>query len=441
MTQYRYVHLSDIHFGQEKYGDKPIHNDVRMELLQDCARLRSLYGDANGILVCGDVAFSGKADQYKSAGEWLDKLTEAVGCLGTAVFVVPGNHDVDVSQIGAVSKIIHEKIRSAPLAELDGLLGEHETTNVLLPKLSAYQEFAERYGCPFQSSTAPVWVKDLELEEPNELSFVGLTSVIVSDFTDAENTMVLGNQQYIINRESCTELAVMMHHPLNWFRNHDDVEKYLKRARVILVGHEHNPKVYVMQHEDGETLWIHAGSTNPPGNTELYTYRYNWIEFKQNLQNGELTLEVKIQHRVWDPKTTKFDIDHKFQKGKEFVVHNLHCPGFQMSGQDPVSVVSTIPELVKIQEVVDEVRESMNQDNNSFIRLRYFFWKHLDWSERLKVLVELDILPPNLNQPLPQTMERLALENANKEGALKLKALWDAIMVRVPEDQREANPF
>ncbi len=208
-----------------------------------------------------------------------------------------------------------------------------------------------------------------------------------------------------------------------------------------MVEHEHNPKVYVMQHEDGETLWIHAGSTNPPGNTELYTYRYNWIEFKQNLQNGELTLEVKIQHRVWDPKTTKFDIDYKFQKGNEFMVHNLHCPGFQMSVQEPVSVVSTIPELVKIQEVVDEVRESMNQDNNSFIRLRYFFWKHLDWSERLKVLVELDILPPNLNQPLPQTMERLALENANKEGALKLKALWDAIMVRVPEDQREANPF
>ena len=38
-------------------------------------------------------------------------------------------------------------------------------------------------------------------------------------------------------------------------------------------------------------------------------------------------------------------------------------------------------------------------------------------------------------------MERLALETANKEGAQKLKALWDEIMAHIPEDQREANPF
>ena len=232
-----------------------------------------------------------------------------------------------------------------------------------------------------------MWAKNLQLERPNELSFIGLTSVLVSDLTDAKNTMVLGNQQYIVNREKCIEFVVMVHHPLYWFRNQEEVENYLKRARVVLVGHEHQPKIYVMEHEAGRTLWIYAGSTNPPENTELYTYRYNWIEFKQCTQNGELTLEVKVQPRVWNPKETKFDLDHNLLKGKEFLVYNLHCPEFQVPIQEPVAIASADPKPVNVQEVVEEARESMNKDNNGFIRLRYLFWKHLDWSERLTVLV------------------------------------------------------
>lgn len=439
MTKYRFVHLSDIHFGQERYGDKPVHDDVREELLRDCARLRTSYGNANGVLVSGDVAFSGKANQYTSAGEWLDKLTNAIGCLNTAVSVVPGNHDVDVSQIGPVVKIVHEKLRTIPLTQLDELLGliEHDPNNTSLPQLATYQVFAERYGCDF-----PVWAKDLQLEDPNKLCFVGMTSVIVSNLDDTENTMILGNQQYIINRADCTELVVMLHHPLYWFRNHEKVEKYLNRAKVIFVGHEHNPKVRLVRHEAGETLWIHAGATNPPEDTGQYTYVYNWVEFEHIEVNGEIIVRVKVQPRLWNSSSTKFDIDHSLLKeGTEFMVYDLACPGFKIPVPKPVSAIPIVPEAKKVEQIVEEARESMNQDNNSFIRLRYLFWKHLDLSERLKVLVELNILPPNLNQPLPQTMERLALENANKEGTFKLKELWVAIMARVPEDQREANPF
>ncbi len=124
------------------------------------------------------------------------------------------------------------------------------------------------------------------------------------------------------------------------------------------------------------------------------------------------------------------------------MVYDLACPGFQIPVSEPVSAAITVsPEPVKPQEVVEEVRESMSQDNNDFVRLRYLFWKHLGWSERVKILVELDLLPTNLNQPIPQTMERLALENASKEGNQKLKELWDAIMALIPEEQREVNPF
>ena len=68
------------------------------------------------------------------------------------------------------------------------------------------------------------------------------------------------------------------------------------------------------------------------------------------------------------------------------------------------------------------------------------FWRYLDWRQRLKVLVDVDALPKTADQPVPQTLERVALDTAAK-SASKLHDLWDAIMPLVPEEKRGANPF
>lgn len=96
---YRFVHISDIHFGQDGGTHGP-HRDARNELLRDCATQNEALGPADGILVTGDIAFSGKHEQFARAGEWLDKLAEAAGCSpNTSVRVIPGNHDIDRSPI------------------------------------------------------------------------------------------------------------------------------------------------------------------------------------------------------------------------------------------------------------------------------------------------------------------------------------------------------
>lgn len=82
----------------------------------------------------------------------------------------------------------------------------------------------------------------------------------------------------------------------------------------------------------------------------------------------------------------------------------------------------------------------MYTDNAGFDRLRYLFWRYLDWRQRLKVLVDVDALPNTADQPVPQTLERVALDTAAKNTG-KLHDLWEAIMPLVPEDKRGANPF
>jgi hypothetical protein len=47
------------------------------------------------IFATGDVAYSGKADEYKLAIRFFDDLLAAAGLEKQRLFVIPGNHDVD----------------------------------------------------------------------------------------------------------------------------------------------------------------------------------------------------------------------------------------------------------------------------------------------------------------------------------------------------------
>ena len=79
-TLLTFVHLSDIHFGQErKNGQVIFHNDIRNSLIDDVTKIaakreREGLGVPVGVIVTGDIAFAGKKEQYVEADEWLGKL-------------------------------------------------------------------------------------------------------------------------------------------------------------------------------------------------------------------------------------------------------------------------------------------------------------------------------------------------------------------------------
>ncbi len=50
----RFLHLSDIHFGQEKDGTLIMHDFVRDELVKDVKKLADQRGPASRVIVTGD---------------------------------------------------------------------------------------------------------------------------------------------------------------------------------------------------------------------------------------------------------------------------------------------------------------------------------------------------------------------------------------------------
>src|SRR5581483_7637926 len=97
--KHSFVHVSDIHFGQEKNGSVVIHDDVRNGLVLDVATLVKKRGRASRVLVTGDIAYSGTRTQYETAASWLEELTKAAGCAPQELSCIPGNHDCDLTAL------------------------------------------------------------------------------------------------------------------------------------------------------------------------------------------------------------------------------------------------------------------------------------------------------------------------------------------------------
>lgn len=452
----RFVQLSDIHFGQERNGSLATHDDVRDQLIVDAAALASERGPATRVLVAGDTAFSGKKEEFDRAGEFLDRLTAAVKCPATHVRLVPGNHDCDRAHVGIVCGAMHRQLRTESIENAHGLLEalgkESEEANPLLPKLGAYRTFASGYCSQFQSIGTPIWSEDYDFPNGVTLRLVGLNSVQVCDATDSMGNMILGNRQYTLPTERHVVYAVMVHHPLEWFKDKVTAKQYLhSRARVLMFGHEHIPDINKTMALQGERLEIFSGATNPPEQGALYRHAYNWIEVESTIDGASAKLHVTVFPRAWVPERTCFDADLNRLGGERSRRFDIACVGTVACRPAPVDGATNstaAPGAAPYDNTGSAPGESLasngvamnsNDDEEGLATLKLLFWRHLDWRQRLTVLVKADVLPPTADKPVSQTLEELAIERARNDG--KLGVLWDAMMALLPEAKRQANPF
>ena len=449
----RLVHLSDIHFGQEKDGGWQPHDDVRHELLIDLKHVRDtklVSGPADQIIVTGDIAQAGKESEYKVAASWIDKALSIAGAPPLAVKAVPGNHDVDLTVLGDEEKVLQSVLRTAEieLVETHIALLAGKAESPVITKMNDYRSFAYAYGTDFDSYSYPVTVSHHDFGS-RKLRFFGLCTPILSDRNDREGNLFLSGGQYRIPREEGSIDIVFMHHPPHWLRDQEKIEDYLNsRARVLMTGHEHSPTIDVITHKTGfQQLRLAAGATNPPKTGDGFEYSYSWLEFDIEQEGGRDFLSVTCYPRIWSKADTRFVADTIRGGGSDRITHRLDCgalpavahvgvaPKIQVGGGEAPDTMSA--ELLSLPDT-DEAVQDMTLPN-SFEELRLLFWQRLTQSERVEILIGLGLLTEAARTRLPNSIERKAFEDASQTG--KLGQLWDKTMAALPASDRRDNPF
>lgn len=400
-----FLHLSDIHF-QKKISDTTFDLDryLRKEVERDVIAMAKRLGNINGILITGDIAFSGLPEEYEKAAKWLETLCKLINCKPENVWPVPGNHDVNRSIIDKsyLLKSSHEKLRSANThQEIDAQIQscffeDQEGASLLFKPIQAYKNFAEKYEGDFRESNALFWESDLVLNDGSTLRLRGLNSTLVSDVNDDDegNKLFLGSVQASLLWEQGVEYLTLCHHPPDWLKDHDQVEdKLLTGAKIQLFGHKHTQTLRII---DGKSILLVSGAAHPARTNMTWQPRYNILSVQVNGNSKCRQLVVTIYPRIWGAaKDQKFIADPQLD-GKDFEQYQIPLDDWEQARGDGTSIVEnqhrtegigTTEDKRKPNSIINKGETTMNPART----LAYRFLS-LPYHTRIKLAVDLELL-------------------------------------------------
>lgn len=312
------LQLSDIHFRKKPEElDEYSQMRVRMiETIEDYCKNESI----TAILICGDIAFSGNHAEYDDkARVFISELLAKTGCVDEQVYIVPGNHDKNRNAKGGCTRSL---MRDGLLYGINGeqLLSqicfeETATLKKMILPFEDYIKYALLHRCvsdavkktyfdeTVTTNDKLYWSSEIGQLGDYRVMLHGINSCLVSDWDDRDalkdekkgHLQYLSKQMYNINKHRDEINISMMHHPLDFLKDGDDIENNMDRKYAVqLYGHIHKPSAQ----KDG-ALKIFSGALQPPiddvkKNKEYYPV-FNIIQM--DVDNN--VLHVDIHPYVW----------------------------------------------------------------------------------------------------------------------------------------------
>jgi hypothetical protein len=243
---FTWLHLSDLHFGLLGAGDRHNQSQILAILRDDLSSLdRQKLPRPDAILVTGDIAWSGKPDQYADASKWLLDVAHRLDLAPNRIFVVPGNHDVDRSiDADRNVKRLLRGLRGGD-DDLDEALQSPDDLALLLRRQGAYLDFAAAFS---PACRDPFWTSLEAARDGLSVRLIGVNTSLLAAGDDDARKLRLGQRQRALLNDAAkgSELVVVLgHHPLeeDWLAEQRDLSRFLSsRAHAYLAGHVHDAK-------------------------------------------------------------------------------------------------------------------------------------------------------------------------------------------------------
>ena len=326
---------------------------------------------------------------------------------------------------------------------LEAFLSNSTDRDVLYSRFEAYRPFAEAYQCPLDCTGNNSADRRVELAEGRAIRFVRLNSALICTKDRKEHGhLLLGQRQRILEERPGEELVVLMHHPLGWISDADDMSRFLHgRARVCMSGHEHLAAVEVRQIEPGcDLMMIAAGATTPDAINDTYTYAYNVIQF--DWDDASDSLAVTLFPRRWNDGMKRFEADDA-RLGTQDQRIVLGSPYFCQAPRpaptqtgEPTAPEAALVEIIVPQE--EAVTTGGQVDETEYQNLYMRFFRDLAEGDRLRILVALGAVPAGMTARFNHETESKLLRSIVRVGRFDdLKAKVEEALANRPQSRGE----
>jgi predicted phosphodiesterase len=296
--QISWVHLSDLHF---KAGEDYDANIVLDELLEDLARHRAGMGlFPDFVVISGDLAYSGQAEEYELVTSFLDRLLGVLGLTKDRLLLVPGNHDANLAEVSSVANMVHESLvaRTQPddfRRAVAAAVGDEYGREMLFGRLNNYRALV----ADFLGDDLPLdpcygfAIKRLALAG-KEVVLIGLNSSGLARGGKGDKGRLLVGERQVraaFKQALSADLRIgVMHHPFEWLHRLDrsDVEPLmLQGCDFVLHGHLHQLAATGLSTPDARSMVLAAGACYK---TRRYPNAYHWVQLDLAAGQGQLYL-------------------------------------------------------------------------------------------------------------------------------------------------------
>ncbi|WP_348679142.1 metallophosphoesterase [Alcanivorax profundi] len=262
-----FLHLSDLHVVN---GDSRISNWI--ESIPKAIFKHVRKAEAFFIVLSGDLAFSGKKEEFELVGDFLGAIKQKVKDeFSGEVHIVmsPGNHDCDFSKRDGVREVVVDNIVK------EGAVNDSSLVKACTSVQKNYRDFSDNW----QSKECIEFSDDLVecyrfLVGGKELVFVNVNVSWMSRLNEKQGEMVFpaGNYKHVFKEIDADVKFCIMHHPLNWYSqaSYHEFRVLLQGSfNGIFSGHEHvNTARRVSDLGRGDCVYFEAPSLGPEDGLE-----------------------------------------------------------------------------------------------------------------------------------------------------------------------------
>ncbi len=249
------IHLSDIHFNREENIIQRRIDKIISPIISELKNVHKVF-----CVVSGDIANSGKSDEYIIASEFLLTLKEEIEkrvsfCNSFKFIIVPGNHDNMYPSNDVVRKVLLDQVKNKDILEI-----------AVKDALSSVQEnFVTFRDTLDGDNTGNYYSKKVSfpLTTEQSLTFNLYNSSYQCTLDSRHKGIIISEDDLITNNSGVkNELVIsVFHHPMYWYNpdtKNNNLQCFkkniIKESNIILYGHEHEQDNFkIIAEETGET--------------------------------------------------------------------------------------------------------------------------------------------------------------------------------------------